>query len=161
MADREEKLLERERAVIKKERAYIGRRMALADKARTLLERSAELYERCGQLGGEGQALSRTAMPRPDDFASEVPRDYAQLEVAQAERKAALEAREEAMVLRLDALTSRLKNIVQAQGSLDYREELYDLRAQELKRVEQLLAGDGSGKVASDTKPNHPRAPRR
>lgn len=140
METREEQLLDRERALIKRERGYIGQRMALAETARGLADRAAVLHRRARELGEPAISVAKLTAPRPDRFAEEDGQGYEALEVATPQRLAALEGREAAVRKRQEALSGRARGIEQEEKTLEYRQELYRLRAQELDRLEAGLS---------------------
>jgi uncharacterized protein (TIGR02266 family) len=147
MAAREEKLLDRERGIIKRERAFIGRRMALADTAKNLKDREADLHKLAVELGDDPTGVAKLTAPRPDPFTEGGTLGYRDLEVAREARITALEIREDSMVTRLDALASRATGIEQSEKALEYQEELYHVRGEELERMGEVVAAVERGEA--------------
>jgi len=139
LATQEQQILERETASLKRERGYIGQRMAMAETARQLADRAARLHQRALAMGEQGRSISRLTLPRPDRLAEDEAHDYTELEVVPDLRSGAVRAREAAVRARLETLTARLHTIDREERALQYRTELYELRAQELDRLEGVL----------------------
>jgi len=160
LAEREQKLLEREEAVLRRERAYSGRHLALAEREASLRIREEALHRRATKIGPPGEVMARLTSPEKSPRVFD-PRQqsYEALEVARDARLEAVARREETLIGRLDAVTSRFRSLEQQEGMLVYHEELLRLRDEEVSRMSQRLDELEQASLAAALPPA-PRTPR-